>query len=262
MKATDSQLCMRWLWRFRFLMLLIIITISDTLLCSVPIRAVSRSFLAKKKKKKKKKKMTREAETTIFSTGTNKMFPTGKLHLLKKILSGASICSIILKPADMMILDFMLFSLKSFCIFCSWHLRICALGNQGLAFLLWLLLPGLASCVFHSLISIQEFVCLCVGGGCCCCGFVLCIGMTQMGSRATVVTELVTKVVALHTEKLNRYTCDMFWRSGGHGPHQHVRAHHKPVLFSHKLQIWLVTSWSKTKAHNANWNRLAWWSTV
>jgi hypothetical protein len=103
---------------------------------------------------------------------------------------------------------------------------------------------------------------LCVGGGCCCCGFVLCIGMTQMGSRATVVTELVTKVVALHTEKLNRYTCDMFWRSGGHGPHQHVRAHHKPVLFSHKLQIWLVTSWSKTKAHNANWNRLAWWSTV
>lgn len=93
------------------------------------------------------------------------MFPTGKLHLLKKFLSGASIWSIILKAADMMIPDFMLFSLKSFCIFCSWHLRICALGNQGLAFLLWLLLllllPWLASCVFHSLISIQEFVFVC-----------------------------------------------------------------------------------------------------
>ncbi len=166
MKATDSQLCKRWLWRFRFLMLVIIITISGTLLCCVPIRsdpirAVSRSFLAKKKKKKKKK-TTREAETTIFSTGTNKMFPTGKLHLLKKFLSGTSICSIILKAADMMIPDFMLFSLKSFCIFCSWHLRICALGNQGLAFLLLLLLlPGLASRVFHSLISIQEFVFVC-----------------------------------------------------------------------------------------------------
>ncbi len=170
MKATHSQICKWWLWRFRFLMLLIIITISGTLLCCVPIRsdpnrAVSRSFLAKKKKKKKKK-TTREAETAIFSTGTNKMFPTGKLRLLKKILSGASICSIILKAADMMIPDFMLFSLKSFCIFCSWHLRICAVGNQGLAFLLWLLLlllllPGLASCVFPSLISIQEFVFVC-----------------------------------------------------------------------------------------------------
>jgi hypothetical protein len=62
----------------------------------------------------------------------------------------------------MMIPDFMLFSLKSFWIFCSWHLRICALGNQGLAFLLLLLLlPGLASRVFHSLISIQEFVFVC-----------------------------------------------------------------------------------------------------
>jgi hypothetical protein len=136
--------------------------------CSDPIRAVSRSFLAKKKKKKKKKKTAREAETTIISTGTIKMFPTGKLHLLKKFLSGASICSIILKAADMMIPDFMLFSLKSFWIFCSWHLRICALGNHGLALLLWLLLlllllllPGLASCVFHSLISIQEFVFVC-----------------------------------------------------------------------------------------------------